>query len=112
MHALEGNDVAEHFYVLYLSRSNKVIGYSLISLGGITGTVADVRLILQSALGCGAVYIMLCHNHPSGSLKPSSADETLTKKIKEACRYHDITLVDHMIISDEGYYSFAEEGIL
>jgi DNA repair protein RadC len=74
--------------------------------------VADPRIILKRALEHDATAIILCHNHPSGSLKPSKADEDLTYKIKEAARYFDIQVLDHIIVSDEGYYSFADEGLL
>jgi DNA repair protein RadC len=77
-----------------------------------TGTVADPRIILKKALEEDAVSLILCHNHPSGSLKPSRADEELTQKIKEAARFFDIKVLDHLIVSDDGYYSFADEGIL
>jgi DNA repair protein RadC len=83
-----------------------------VSSGGITGTVADPRIILAAAVKCCAVNIILAHNHPSGSLKPSRADEQLTVKIKEAARFLDITVLDHIIVSTEGYFSFAEEGLL
>lgn len=102
----------EVFAVLYLNRANKINHFEIISEGGITGTVADPRLILRKALEEDAVSIILCHNHPSGSLKPSRADEELTGKIKEASRFLDIRLLDHIIVSEEGYYSFADEGIL
>lgn len=102
----------EVFAVLFLNRSNKVNHFQIISEGGITGTVADPRIILKKALEEDAVSIILCHNHPSGSLKPSKADEELTSKIKEAARYFDIKVLDHLIVSDDGYYSFADEGIL
>jgi DNA repair protein RadC len=102
----------EVFAVLFLNRSNKINHFQIISEGGITGTVADPRIILKKALEEDAVSIILCHNHPSGSLKPSKADEELTMKIKEAARYFDIKVLDHLIVSDDGYYSFADEGIL
>lgn len=102
----------EVFAVLFLNRSNKVNHFQIISEGGITGTVADPRIILKKALEENAVNIILCHNHPSGSLKPSKADEELTYKIKEAAKYFDIKVLDHVIVSDDGYYSFADEGIL
>lgn len=102
----------EVFAVVYLNRSNKINGFKIISEGGITGTVADPRVILKRALEEDAVSIILCHNHPSGSLKPSRADEELTQKIKEAARYFDIKVLDHLIVGDDGYYSFADEGIL
>jgi DNA repair protein RadC len=102
----------EVFAVLFLNRSNKINHFQVISEGGITGTVADPRIILKKALEEDAVSIILCHNHPSGSLKPSKADEELTYKIREAARYFDIKVLDHLIVSDDGYYSFADEGIL
>lgn len=102
----------EVFAVLFLNRANKVKHFEIVSQGGITGTVADPRVILKKALDEDAVSIILCHNHPSGSLKPSRADEELTTKIKEAAKYFDIRVVDHIIVSEAGYYSFADEGIL
>jgi DNA repair protein RadC len=102
----------EVFAVLFLNRANKINHFEIISEGGITGTVADPRVILRKALEEDAVNIILCHNHPSGSLKPSRADEELTKKIKEAARYLDIAVMDHIIVSEDGYFSFADEGLL
>lgn len=102
----------EVFAVMFLNRANKVNHFEIISEGGITGTVADPRIILRKALEQDAVNIILCHNHPSGSLKPSKADEQLTAKIKEAARFLDIAVIDHIIVSEDGYYSFADEGIL
>src|SRR5215203_1929076 len=102
----------EVFAVLFLNRSNKINHFQIISEGGITGTVADPRVILKKALEENAVSLILCHNHPSGSLKPSRADEELTRKIKEAATYFDIKVLDHLIVSDAGYYSFSDEGIL
>ena len=102
----------EIFGVVYLNRANKVNHFEIISSGGITGTVADPRIILKKALEENAVSIILCHNHPSGSLKPSRADEELTNKIREAAKYFDIKVLDHIIVSDAGYYSFADEGLI
>lgn len=102
----------EVFAVLFLNRANKINHFQVVSEGGITGTVADPRIILKKALEEDAVSIILCHNHPSGSLRPSRADEELTLKIKEAARYFDIKVLDHLIVSEEGYFSFADEGIL
>lgn len=102
----------EVFAVLFLNRANKINHFEIVSEGGITGTVADPRVILKKALEEDAVTIILCHNHPSGNLRPSRADEELTYKIKEAARYLDIRVADHIIVSDEGYYSFADEGML
>ena len=102
----------EVFAVVFLNRANKINHFEIVSEGGITGTVADPRIILKKALEEDAVSIILCHNHPSGSLKPSRADEDLTYKIKEAAKYFDIRVLDHMIVSDAGYFSFADEGLL
>jgi DNA repair protein RadC len=102
----------EVFAVLFLNRANKINHFEIISRGGITGTVADPRIILKKALENDAVSLVLSHNHPSGSLKPSRADEELTLKIKEAAKYFDIKILDHIIVSEEGYYSFADEGLL
>ncbi|HQZ51637.1 MAG: DNA repair protein RadC [Chitinophagaceae bacterium] len=102
----------EVFAVLYLNRANKINHFEIISEGGITGTVADPRVILRRALEKDAVNIILCHNHPSGSLKPSRADEQLTVKIKEAAKFLDIAVLDHVIVSEDGHFSFADEGIL
>lgn len=102
----------EVFAVLFLNRANKVNHFQVVSEGGITGTVADPRIILKRALEEDAVSIILCHNHPSGALKPSRADEELTLKIKEAARYFDIKVLDHLIVSEEGYFSFADEGLI
>jgi DNA repair protein RadC len=102
----------EVFAVLFLNRANKVNHFEIVSEGGITGTIADPRIILRKALEHDAVNIILCHNHPSGSLRPSRADEQLTTKIKEAARFLDIAVMDHLIVSEDGYYSFADEGIL
>jgi DNA repair protein RadC len=102
----------EVFAVVFLNRANKINHFEIVSEGGITGTVADPRIILKKALEEDAVNIILCHNHPSGSLKPSRADEELTAKIREAARFLDIRVIDHIIVSEEGYYSFADEGLL
>ncbi len=102
----------EVFAVVFLNRANKVNHFEIVSEGGITGTVADPRVILRRALEEDAVSIILCHNHPSGSTKPSRADTELTIKIKEAAQYFDIKVLDHLIVSESGFYSFADEGIL
>ena len=101
----------EQFVVLYLNRANKVIGSYQLSKGGITGTIADVRLILSVALKTLATGLILAHNHPSGNLKPSEADKQITSKIRQAAKLLDIELLDHIIISSEGYYSFMDDGI-
>jgi DNA repair protein RadC len=102
----------EVFAVVFLNRANKINHFEIVSEGGITGTVADPRIILKKALEENAVSLILCHNHPSGNLRPSRADEELTAKIKEAARFLDIKVMDHVIVSEEGYFSFADEGIL
>lgn len=102
----------EVFAVVFLNRANKINHFEIVSEGGITGTVADPRIILKKALQENAVSLILCHNHPSGNLRPSRADEELTAKIKEAARFLDIKVIDHVIVSEEGYFSFADEGIL
>lgn len=105
-------NMLEEFKVLLLNRGNKVIGVYKASSGGITATIADSRLILATAIKSLSTSIILSHNHPSGNLKPSAADQDLTLKIKSACQYHDIKVLDHVIVSSEGYYSFADEGLL
>ncbi|RYE02144.1 MAG: DNA repair protein [Sphingobacteriales bacterium] len=105
-------DLVEQFKVLFLNRANKVLCIFNVSSGGITGTVADPRLIFTAALKVHAVGLILAHNHPSGNLQPSRADEELTRKIKGAGEFLDIKVLDHLILSSEGYYSFADEGLL
>lgn len=103
----------ETFVVGYLNRANRLIGIYELSKGGITGTVADPRLILSVALKSAATGIILAHNHPSGNLQPSIADKEITQKIKNACEYLDIKLLDHLIIVPEGkYLSFTEEDLM
>lgn len=102
----------EVFWVLLLNRANQVIKKSQISTGGISGTVADPKIIFKIALESSCSAIILVHNHPSGNLKPSAADIHLTKKLKEAGSLLEIPVLDHLIFSDNGYYSFADEGIL
>ena len=102
----------EVFAVLFLNQANKIKNFKIMSKGGITGTVADPRIILKQALDEGATSLVLSHNHPSGNLQPSRADQELTNKIKQAASYFDIKILDHIIVSDEGHYSFADEGLL
>ena len=102
----------EVFTVIYLNSRNKILHHEVISEGGITGTVVDPRIVLKKALEHNATSIILSHNHPSGNLKPSKQDEQLTQKIKEAAKYLDILVTDHIIVSDQGYFSFADEGLL
>lgn len=102
----------EDFYTIHLNQANDIIGVHHVSRGGITGTVADPRIILSTALQCAACAIILVHNHPSGNLQPSKADQEITQKIKNAASYLDIKVLDHLILSEEGYYSFADEGLV
>ena len=105
-------EFVEQFKVLFLNRANKVLAIYELSTGGVTGTVADPKLVFAAALKINACNIILCHNHPSGNVKPSAADEQLTRKIKEAGKYLDLPVIDHLIITNESYYSFADEGLL
>jgi len=105
-------DLQEYFIVLFLNRPNRIIGYNLLSKGGISGTIADIRLIFSTALKSLSTSIILAHNHPSGELTPSEADISLTRKVKEAGKLMDIQVLDHLILTNEGYYSFTDEGLL
>ena len=102
----------EEFWILFLNRSNRVISRMKLSQGGISGTVTDVRLVMKKAIECLASGIIVCHNHPSGNLNPSESDSKITLKIKDAGNMMDIQLLDHLIISDKDYYSFADNGML
>ena len=102
----------EEFWILFLNRSNKVINKMKLSQGGISGTVTDVRIVMKTAIEYLASGIIVCHNHPSGNLNPSESDTKITQKIKEAGNLMDIQLLDHIIISDKDYYSFADNGLL
>ena len=113
VHCLEGNEMQEFFYVLFLNRANKPTGYYFASMGGVTGTVADPRLIIKAAALANCTSIVLCHNHPSGNLTPSRADEELTQRIKHAASFFDIKLLDHVILNEDAeYYSFADNGLI
>ncbi len=105
-------ELVEQFKVLFTNRANRVLGIFELSTGGITGTVADPKLIFVAALKVGATGIVLSHNHPSGNLQPSQQDIDLTRKIKEGGKWLEIQLLDHIIITSESYYSFADEGII
>ncbi|MEZ2445393.1 DNA repair protein RadC [Chitinophaga sp. RCC_12] len=102
----------ETFHVLFLSHANKVLHYRHLSTGGITSTVVDPRIIFREALDTGATKLLLCHNHPSGSLRPSQADLRITSRIKDMGMLFDIQVMDHIIVSETGYYSLAEEGMI
>lgn len=105
-------ELQEEFKVLLLNRANEVLGLYPLSKGGITGTVVDQRLIFAVALKCNATGIIMCHNHPSGKLLPSEADITLTKSIGKCAELLEINLLDHLIITKNGFYSFSNEGKL
>ena len=102
----------EEFWIVYLNNSNKVLQKIQLSKGGITGTLVDVRLVLKTALQIGAVGLILTHNHPSGTLVPSQADKNITQKLKIASESIDIKVLDHLIITEKAYFSFADENLL
>lgn len=105
-------EFVEDFKVMLLSRANRVLGIVNISSGGTAGTVVDVKLVLASALKSNSSSMILAHNHPSGNLMPSEQDKRLTARIKEAGKIMDIPVLDHLIVTSEGYFSFADEGAL
>ncbi len=105
-------ELQEEFKVLLLNRANKVLGIYPVSKGGVSGTLVDPKLIFSVALKCNASSIILAHNHPSGNLFPSENDKELTQKLKSAGNFLDIKVLDHLIITPEGYFSFADEGLL
>ncbi len=105
-------ELQEQFNVLYLNRACRVLGIYRLSIGGITATVADPRLILAMALKLTACNMILSHCHPSGNLHPSKADIAITEKIKAAAAFFDMNVLDHIILTSEGYFSFADEGLL
>lgn len=109
-----GDSIAiyESFFVIYLNRSNTTIGVYKASQGSISATVADVRLIMKMGLECYASAMILVHNHPSGATQPSHADQQLTKKMIEAGKIMDIMVFDHIIVTEDSYYSFANDGLL
>lgn len=110
MQPMIGDLEMEEFWVVFLNNSNKVLSKQKISSGGITGTVVDVRLVFKMALELYATSVILCHNHPSGGLKPSQADLNLTQKMADAGKVMDIKVLDHLIITGNHFYSFADEG--
>lgn len=110
---LIGEDVIEHheeFWLAYLNRNNCIVGYMRLSIGGLSATIVDIRHLMQSALGCNCSAMILMHNHPSGNLNPSSSDDELTKKIKDACDIFSINLLDHVILTVDSYFSYADNG--
>lgn len=112
IHPIIGELAHEEFWILYLNNSNKVIYKSQLSKGGITGTVVDIRIVFKTAFEQNAVNLILCHNHPSGILQASDADKQITRKLKEAGKMLDVNVIDHLIVTSNGYLSFADEGIL
>ncbi|MBN1338276.1 MAG: DNA repair protein RadC [Bacteroidales bacterium] len=110
--SLIGDSLYESFFILLLNRANKIIKSVFISEGGLAGTVADPKKIFRFALESSASNIILCHNHPSGNVQPSDADIKLTKKLKQAGEMLDMPIIDHIILGENGYYSFADEGTL
>lgn len=102
----------EEAHVLVMNRANRVLGIMCISKGGLCGTVVDIRMILQTALKVNCSSICLAHNHPSGSTQPSNEDIRLTEKLKQACKLIDLQLLDHLIMTEETYTSFADQGLL
>jgi DNA repair protein RadC len=102
----------EEFWVLFLNRRNAVLNSVKLSQGGMTGTVIDVRLVLKAALENHSTSLIFCHNHPSGNLEPSDADKRITRQLKEAAAIMEIPVIDHVIVTQHGYFSFADEGLL
>lgn len=108
----EEMDYRESFFALYLNQANKVLGIKKISECGISSTLVDVRIVMQAALLCNATALIVAHNHPSGNLKPSSADIQMTSQIREAGKILNIALLDHVILTSDSYFSFADEGLM
>jgi DNA repair protein RadC len=105
-------EIYESFFLLLLNNQNQTLGYAKISQGGITGTVVDVRIVAKYVVDSLATGIILAHNHPSGNLKPSQQDIDITKKIKEAMKLFDVTVLDHIILTVDNFYSFADNGTI
>lgn len=112
LHPVIGDLPHEEFWVVYLNNSNKVLEKQQLSKGGITGTLVDVRLVLKTALELSAVGLILAHNHPSGTLRPSQSDKQLTQKLKKAAASLDVKILDHIIVTEKTYFSFADDGLL
>lgn len=112
MQPLIGEIATEEFWIIYLNNSNKILHKSQLSSGGLTGTVVDARLVFKKAVEINSTAIILCHNHPSGNTKPSDADIQLTKKMKLGGETLDVKVLDHLIITEKAYFSFADEGLI
>ena len=106
------NQEVEELWAIYMNMASRIVKMKRISVGGIAQTLVDIRILLKEALLCNAVAMTICHNHPSGNVRPSSADDQLTEKISKACKTMDIRFLDHLIIADDTYYSYADEGRL
>lgn len=102
----------EEFWIIYLNNANRVLRKVQLSKGGLTGTVVDIRIVFKTALELSSTQLILCHNHPSGSLKPSDADRQITRKLKTAGEQLDIKVLDHVIVTDSGWFSFADDGLM
>ena len=106
------NQEVEELWAIYMNVASRIVKMKRISVGGIAQTLVDIRILLKEALLCNAVAMTICHNHPSGNARPSKADDQLTEKISKACKTMDIRFLDHVILADETYYSYADEGRL
>ena len=106
------NQEVEELWAIYMNMASRIVKMKRISIGGISQTIVDIRILLKEALLCNAVAMTICHNHPSGNARPSKADDQLTEKISKACKTMDIRFLDHVILADETYYSYADEGRL
>lgn len=105
-------DVREEFLVIYLNRANNTVGWFRVGVGGLASVVVDIRIVFKMAFECNATCMIVAHNHPSGNLKPSQHDINITKKLSEAGKLLEITVVDHLILTSDNYYSFADEGLI
>lgn len=105
-------DHVESFYILLINRANKVLGYKLLSQGGLSGTVVDPKIIFQAALLANASSVILAHNHPSGNVKPSESDIRITKKVIDAGKLLELQCLDHVIITSDSFFSFSDEGMM
>lgn len=110
MHPIMVNQQVEELWAIYMNMSSRIVKMKRISVGGISQTIVDIRIVLKEALLCNAVAIAVCHNHPSGNVRPSLADDQLTEKLSNACKTMDIRLLDHVIVADDSYYSYSDEG--
>ena len=110
MHPIMVNQQVEELWAIYMNMSSRIVKMKRISVGGISQTIVDIRIVLKEALLCNAVAIAICHNHPSGNVRPSLADDQLTEKLSNAYKTMDIRLLDHVIVADDSFYSYSDEG--